>query len=257
VQVVWTPRQRRQQLLKFIQAKPGQAGLVYVRTRRDGEALAEWLSQQGFQTAAYHAGLSPDERRQIEKAWLSGTTQFVICTCAFGMGIDKPNVRWVVHFHSPLLLSEYVQEVGRAGRDGKPATALTLISETTGWLDPDDKQRRQFFVEQAQKQQRSAQALTHKLPTQGNVINVSREFKDGAIALSLLNSTGQLVWSDPFHYVMQPGNVDRTAQSNVQAAKQMTEYLKTRDCRWRFLLGAFGFASEAANRCGHCDNCCR
>ena len=257
VQVVWTPRQRRQQLLKFIQAKPGQAGLVYVRTRRDGEALAEWLSQQGFQTAAYHAGLSPDERRQIEKAWLSGTTQFVICTCAFGMGIDKPNVRWVVHFHSPLLLSEYVQEVGRAGRDGKPATALTLISETTGWLDPDDKQRRQFFVEQAQKQQRSAQALSHKLPTQGDVASVSRQFKDGAIALSLLNSTGQLAWSDPFHYVMQPRNVDRTAQSNVQAAKQMTEYLKTRDCRWRFLLGAFGFASEAVNRCGHCDNCCR
>ena len=257
VQVVWTPRQRRQQLLKFIQAKLGQAGLVYVRTRRDGEALAEWLSQQGFQTAAYHAGLSPDERRQIEKAWLSGTTQFVICTCAFGMGIDKPNVRWVVHFHSPLLLSEYVQEVGRAGRDGKPATALTLISETTVWLDPDDKQRRQFFVEQAQKQQRSAQALSHKLPTQGDVASVSRQFKDGAIALSLLNSTGQLAWSDPFHYVMQPRNVDRTALSNTQAAKQMTEYLKTRDCRWRFLLGAFGFVSEAVNRCGYCDNCCR
>jgi ATP-dependent DNA helicase RecQ len=257
VQVVWTPRQRRQQLLKFIQAKPGQAGLVYVRTRRDGETLAEWLSQQGFQTAAYHAGLSPDERRQMEKAWLGGSTQFVICTCAFGMGIDKSDCRWVVHFHSPLLLSEYVQEVGRAGRDGKPATALTLISETTGLLDPDDKQRRQFFIEQAQKQQRSAQALRHKLPTQGNITHVSREFKDGAIALSLLNSTGQLEWSDPFHYVMQPGKVDRAGQANTQAAKQMTDYLKTRDCRWRFLLGAFGFASEAVNRCGHCDHCCR
>ncbi|MBD2077955.1 ATP-dependent DNA helicase RecQ [Phormidium sp. FACHB-592] len=256
VQVVWTPRQRRQQMLKFIQAQLGQAGLVYVRTRRDSETLAEWLSQQGFQTAAYHAGLSADERRQLEKAWLGGTMHFVICTCAFGMGIDKPNVRWVVHFHSPLLLSEYVQEVGRAGRDGKPATALTLISETTGWLDPEDKQRRQFFVEQAQKQQRSAQALSHKLPTQGDVASVSRQFKDGVIALSLLNSTGHLEWSDPFHYVMKPGNVDRRGQSNTQAAKQMTEYLKTRDCRWRFLLGAFGFESDALSlRCGHCDNC--
>ncbi|XHX79986.1 MAG: RecQ family ATP-dependent DNA helicase [Stenomitos frigidus ULC029] len=257
VQVVWTPRQRRQQLLKFIQARLGQAGLVYVRTRRDGETLAEWLLQQGFQTAAYHAGLSPDERRQIEKAWLGGSTQFVVCTCAFGMGIDKPNVRWVVHFHSPLLLSEYVQEVGRAGRDGKPATALTLISETTGLLDPDDKQRRQFFIEQAEKQQRSAQALRHKLPSQGNVTSVSRQFKDGAIALSLLNSTGQLAWSDPFHYVMKPGNVDRSAQSNTHAAKQMTEYLKTRDCRWQFLLKAFGFEADALSlRCGHCDHCC-
>lgn len=258
VQVVWTPRQRRQQLLKFIQARTGQAGLVYVRTRRDGEALAEWLLQQGFQTAAYHAGLSPDERRQIEKDWLSGPTQFVICTCAFGMGIDKPNCRWVVHFHSPLLLSEYVQEVGRAGRDGKPAIALTLISETTGLLDPDDKQRRQFFLEQAEKQQRSAQALSHKLPPQGNVTTVSRAFKDGAIALSLLHSTGQLEWSDPFHYVMKPGNTHYAEQSNTHAAKQMSDYLKTKDCRWRFLLSAFGFGSEASKlRCGHCDSCCR
>ncbi|XGV98904.1 MAG: ATP-dependent DNA helicase RecQ [Leptolyngbya sp. BL-A-14] len=258
VQVVWTPRQRRQQLLKFIQAKPGQAGLVYVRTRRDGEALAEWLSQQGFQTAAYHAGLSPDERRQIEKAWLSGSMQFVVCTCAFGMGIDKPNCRWVVHFHAPLLLSEYVQEVGRAGRDGKPATALTLISETTGLLDPEDKQRRQFFVEQAEKQQRSAQLLSHKLPPQGDVTSVSREFKDGAIALSLLHSTGQLEWSDPFHYVMKPGSHHHKGQTNTDAAKQMSDYLKTKDCRWRFLLSAFGFGSEASKLCcGHCDSCCR
>jgi ATP-dependent DNA helicase RecQ len=254
VQVVWTPRQRRQQLLKFIQARPDQTGLVYVRTRRDGEALAEWLSQQGFKTAAYHAGLSPDERRQLEKAWLGGSTQFVVCTCAFGMGIDKPDVRWVVHFHSPLLLSEYVQEVGRAGRDGKSATALTLISETTGWLDPDDKQRRQFFIEQAEKQQRSAQALVHKLPPQGNVTSVNREFKDGAIALSLLNSTGQLEWSDPFHYVMKPGHTHAAGQSNTHAAQQMTDYLKTRDCRWRFLLKAFGFEAEGL-RCGHCDRC--
>lgn len=252
VQIVWTPRQRRQQMLKFIQARPGQTGLVYVRTRRDGEALAKWLSQQGFQTAAYHAGLSPDERRQLEKAWLSGSTQFVVCTNAFGMGIDKPNVRWVVHFHAPLLLSEYVQEVGRSGRDGKPATALTLMSETTGWLDPDDKQRRQFFLEQAAKQQRSAQALRYKLPPQGNVSSVSREFKDGAIALSLLHSVGQLEWTDPFHYMMQPGV--KQPEHNSHAAKQMTDYLKTKDCRWQFLLEAFGFGSEA-QRCGHCDRC--
>jgi ATP-dependent DNA helicase RecQ len=108
VQIVWTPRGRRQQLLKFIQAKPGQAGLVYVRTRRDSESLAEWLGQLGYATAAYHAGLSPDERRGIEAKWLNGEMPFVICTSAFGMGINKSNVRWVIHFHPPLLLSEYV-----------------------------------------------------------------------------------------------------------------------------------------------------
>ena len=258
VQVVWTPRQRRQQLLQFIQARPQQAGLVYVRTRTDSEQLAEWLSQQGFQTAAYHAGLSPVDRRQIEQAWLNGATQFVICTCAFGMGINKPDCRWVVHFHSPLLLSEYVQEVGRAGRDGKPATALTLISETTGFLDPEDKQRRQFFEQQAHKQQRTAQELARKLPPQGNVMTVGRQFKNGALALSLLHSTGQLHWADPFHYQIESRSTAKATQGNDRAVRQMTDFLKTRDCRWKFLLHAFGFGSEAPHfRCGHCDRCRR
>lgn len=145
VQLTWTPRGRRQQLQQFIQARAKTSGLVYVRTRRDSETLADGLKQQGYRTAAYHAGLSAAERRQIEAAWLSGDLIFVICTSAFGMGINKPDVRWVVHFHAPLLLSEYVQEVGRAGRDGKLAEALTLISEPTGWLDCDDRQRQQFF----------------------------------------------------------------------------------------------------------------
>ena len=109
VQTIWTPRGRRQQLLKFIQANPGQTGMVYVRSRRDSENLAQWLSQLGYATAAYHAGLSPDERRLIEANWLSGASVIVVCTSAFGMGINKPNVGWVVHFHAPALLSEYVQ----------------------------------------------------------------------------------------------------------------------------------------------------
>lgn len=259
VQVVWTPRQRRQQMLQFIRNQGRQAGLVYVRTRRDSEDLARWFSEQGFRTAPYHAGLIPDDRRQVEQAWLGDEIQFVVCTCAFGMGINKPNVRWVVHFHSPLLLSEYVQEVGRGGRDGKPATALTLISETTGFLDPDDKQRRNFFLQQAAEQQRLAQELVRKLPPQGEVAAVSRQFPNGAIALSLLHSLGQLDWTDPFHYVIRKGGDRGTSgQSNTHAANQMTAYLKTHDCRWRFLLHAFGFGDEAVNfRCGHCDNCRR
>lgn len=145
VQTIWTPRGRRQHLLKFIQVKPGQAGLVYVRTRRACENLAAWLEQQGYPTAAYHAGLSPDERRTIEASWLSGTMPFVVCTLAFGMGINKSDVRWVIHYHAPLLISEYVQEIGRAGRDGKLSTALMFVSEPTGWLDPEDKQRQRFL----------------------------------------------------------------------------------------------------------------
>ncbi|MBD2346220.1 RecQ family ATP-dependent DNA helicase [Anabaena subtropica] len=253
--IAWTPRGRKQQLVKFIQNRPQQAGLIYVRTRRDSEDLAAWLSQMGYATAIYHAGLGAAERREVEASWLGGKIPFVVCTCAFGMGINKPDVRWVVHYHAPHLLSEYVQEIGRAGRDGKPAEALTLVSEPTGWLDSEDKQRQQFFQAKMRSQQQTAQQLIKRLPQQGNVNTVSKEFPDGAIALALLHSSGQLNWLDPFHYkIVHKTNNQPSTQ--LQATKQMTQYLNTKQCRWQFLLNAFGFTQEATNwHCGHCDNC--
>lgn len=260
VQTVWTPRGRRQQLLRFIRAKPGQAGLVYVRTRRDSSSLADWLGQLGYVTAAYHAGLGPDERRAIEASWLSGAMPFVVCTSAFSMGINKPDVRWVVHFHAPLLLSEYVQEIGRAGRDGKQSIALTLMSEPTGWLDPEDKQRRQFFEEKLRSQYSYAQQLAKKLPSQGEVSAVARQFPDGAIALALLHSAGFLDWQGPFHYTIDKlhQSVQLRPQAQFRVVQDMIQYLTTRQCRWQFLLRAFGFSTEADNlHCGRCDNCLR
>ncbi|MBE9128153.1 MULTISPECIES: RecQ family ATP-dependent DNA helicase [unclassified Coleofasciculus] len=260
VQTVWTPRGRRQQMLKFIQAKSEQIGLVYVRSRRDSEELAQWFGQRGYVTAAYHAGLSAEERREIEGRWLSGKTQFVICTCAFGMGINKPDVRWVVHFQSPQLLSEYIQEVGRGGRDGKPSDALTLVSEPTGWLNPEDKQRRQFFADKVRSQYQDTQRLVKKLPVEGEVAAVAKQFQGGAVALALLHSAGQLEWQDPFRY-RKHSSIDSRALTQLSAMQQevqsqMTRYLTTRDCRWQFLLRAFGLTKEAVGfKCAHCDNC--
>lgn len=256
VQTVWTPRGRRQQLLNFIKARPKEAGLVYVRTRKDSENLAELLAGAGYKTAAYHAGLSPESRRKIETAWLNNDLKFVTCTCAFGMGINKPDVRWVVHFQAPLLLSEYIQEIGRGGRDGKPSIALTLISEPTGLLYPDDKQRAQFFQDKLRSQFREAQQLAKQLPAKGDADAVGREFPESAIALSILHSSGQLKWEDPFNYVINKSAQQKAAESNFTAAAEMAKYLKHRECRWQFLLQAFGFANEAKSmRCGHCDNC--
>jgi ATP-dependent DNA helicase RecQ len=256
VQIVWTPRGRRKQLLDFIKARPKQAGLVYVRTRKDSEKLADLLEAEGYETAAYHAGLSPEERRQIEKAWLNGDIKFVTCTSAFGMGINKADVRWVVHYQAPLLLSEYIQEIGRGGRDGKSAIALTLISEPTGLLYPEDKQRGQFFQDKLRSQYREAQQLAKNLPAKGNVDAVSREFPESAIALSILHSSGQLKWENPFNYVINKSAQQKGEKQNFTAAAEMAKYLKHRQCRWQFLLQAFGFANEAKSmRCGHCDNC--
>lgn len=253
VESVSTPRQRRQKLLALIKTQPG-SGLVYVRSRRAGEELAEWLTHQGYRTVAYHAGLKSSDRRQIEQAWLHDRLKFVVCTCAFGMGIDKAAVRWIVHYHAPFLMSEYVQEIGRAGRDGKPAIAVLLKSS---WLDAEDRQRWQFFSTQERNQIRKAQTLIQKLPQQGNVEQVSRDWKGAAIALSLLHSSEQLVWTDPFHYQMlSRQRFPRTSLLN--STQSMQSYLKTKTCRWQLILQSFGFESETINfACGHCDRCQR
>jgi ATP-dependent DNA helicase RecQ len=174
------------------------------------------------------------------------------------MGISGQNkVRWVFHFHAPTLLSEYVQEVGRAGRDGEPAEAMMLISEPTGWLDSEDKQRQQFFLNQERQHRQIAQELIHQIPSQGEVSAVVRQFKNAAIALSLLHSTGQLEWLDPFHYVITRSTAPLSPLQSY-ATQKMTQYLITRQCRWKFILKNFGFAdaAEALERgCGHCDRC--
>ncbi len=252
VQTVWSPRNRRERVGRLAQA--GGCGLVYARTRRDTETLAAWLGDRGVASAAYHAGLAGAERRRIEDQWLSGAIPVVVCTSAFGMGVDKPDVRWVVHFHPPLLLAEYLQEIGRAGRDRQPARAIALVSEPTGWLDPSDRQRQQSFLDRQRDLYRRAAALVPRLPERGSLIEVTGQHRDGAIALSLLQAAGQLRWLDPFHYQIQPPA--RIAPPDATAVQTLRRYWRTRDCRWRFVRVAFGDRNVAADwRCGHCDRC--
>jgi ATP-dependent DNA helicase RecQ len=256
VKTIWTSRGRRQALLKFIKSHP-QSGLVYVRTRRDSEELAEWLQKEGLSASAYHAGLTYKMRRTLEADWINSKLQFVVCTCAFGMGINKSNVRWIAHFHPPLLLSEYVQEIGRAGRDGKVAEALMLVSEPTGWLDSEDQQRRLFFQNQELKQRQIAQQLMNRIPPQGNIEAVAKQFPQGEIALSLLHVTGQLQWQDPFNYILNPAAVPQKNTSNV-TVEPIERYIRAKQCRWQFILQSFGFSGEAdslKDGCGHCDRC--
>jgi ATP-dependent DNA helicase RecQ len=259
ISIAWSPRDRRQQLLRFIQDRPKQSGLIYTRTRRETEELAVWLHTQNHATAAYHAGLSAEERRAIEAAWLSDTIPFVICTSAFGLGMNKPATRWVVHFQPPLLLAEYLQEIGRAGRDGQSADALLLISEPTGLLDPTDQQRRQFLETQRYKHYQTAQALVNQLPRQGEVNTIHRQFPNSAIALAILHSVDCLDWNDPFHYTIRSTTfqLKSSLQSQHAIARAMNQYLTTRECRWLFLLRGFGFKGQANVTCGHCDNCNR
>ena len=255
VQTIWTPKGRRQALLKFIQKQGKQSGLIYTRTRRGTEALAQWFAQKGYSVRAYHGGLGASQRRHIEAQWIEGDCQFVVCTSAFGMGINKADCRFVAHYEVPSLIAEYVQEVGRGGRDGKPAEALSLVSEPTGLLAPEDKQRWQFFEQKAKEMERSAARLAKQIPAQGNVDEVRRQFRDGNQALALLHRNGQLRWIDPFTYQLVSKRGDKKEKAEF-GASVMKRYLFTRRCRWQVLLEEFGFEDEAKGMvCGECDRC--
>jgi ATP-dependent DNA helicase RecQ len=116
----------RAQVLAYAAARRGRSGIVYCASRTRTETLAQALREAGHAALAYHAGLQAEERRRVEAAFQREDGLIVVATVAFGMGIDKPDIRWVLHADLPKSVEGYYQEIGRAGRDGLPAEALTL-----------------------------------------------------------------------------------------------------------------------------------
>lgn len=124
------------------------SGIVYAATRRGVEAWAEWLTQQGEAAVAYHGGLTAPERAQAQQAWITDQARLVVATNAFGMGIDKPSVRAVIHVDVPGSLEAYYQEAGRAGRDGQRAYAVLLFT-------PQDEATQRALIEESHPDARS------------------------------------------------------------------------------------------------------
>jgi ATP-dependent DNA helicase RecQ len=119
---------RQNKLLEILQNVKG-SGIVYCKSRKHTKDVAGLLNLNGIKADFYHAGLSNDERNKRQESWINNATRIMVCTNAFGMGIDKPNVRVVVHYGVPDCLENYYQEAGRAGRDGKRAYAVLLFND--------------------------------------------------------------------------------------------------------------------------------
>ncbi len=117
----------RKQILAYAEARRGQSGIVYCGTRAKTETLARALSETGHSACAYHGGMEAEQRRIVERRFQTEDGLIVVATVAFGMGVDKPDIRWVAHADLPKSIEAYYQEIGRAGRDGAPAETLTLF----------------------------------------------------------------------------------------------------------------------------------
>ena len=238
-------------------------GLLYAATRRDTETYAAELTERGLRAEAYHAGRKQSERDQVHEQFLDDELDVVVATTAFGMGIDKPNVRFVIHADIPESLDAYYQEIGRSGRDGEPAAAVLHYR-------PEDLGLRKFFGTHTPDEEALLAVLTALRAASGPVAKKVLAEQTGFSPRKL---TGLLNELEETRYVKAgkrgvridagaklPRVVERAvelaeARQRVDRSRieMMRGYAETDGCRRQFLLGYFG--EDLPEPCGNCDNC--
>ncbi|MDR6507239.1 ATP-dependent DNA helicase RecQ [Arthrobacter oryzae] len=257
-----TDRDKRRAVTEQVAELRG-PGLLYAATRKDTEAYAAELTERGLRAEAYHAGRKQGERDRVHEQFLDDHLDVVVATTAFGMGIDKPNVRFVIHADIPESLDSYYQEIGRSGRDGEPAAAVLHYR-------PEDLGLRKFFGTHAPdaesllavlevlraadgplKQKALAEQTSlssRKLTGLLNQLQETRAVKAGKRGIRL--KSGATLPAVVERAVEQAEARQRVDRSRIE---MMRGYAETDGCRRQFLLGYFG--EDLPEPCGNCDTC--
>jgi ATP-dependent DNA helicase RecQ len=224
-------------------------GIAYVATRKAAEHYADELSMRGVRSAAYHAGLPKRIREDVQQQFMAGAIDVMVATSAFGMGIDKPDIRFVIHAQAPESPDEYYQQVGRAGRDGDPALGMLFYR-------PEDLGLARFFTASIPKVDNVA-AVLGAMATDGVGSRADLADRTGLSVravgriLNLLDETGLDADSSAVDQVIARAEAYRSIQKS--RIEMMRAYAETQRCRRQFLLRYFG--EIEANICGDCDNC--
>lgn len=286
---------KRRRLLSLAEQTQG-ATIVYTATVKAAEAVAALLRDAGHEAVLYHGRLRASERQQAQAAFMEGRARWMVATNAFGLGIDKADIRQVIHYQLPAGLDVYYQESGRAGRDGEPA-------ENTLLFVPSDRAVQQFFLNGRYPVPEDAQALLNALAAappknaandaaaedastdaaEGDTASaqadgwtletlrdrLKRPLNKLRVLAGLLRREGWIEGDDAGVLRLvdpAPGDVaalgaalkryEDKAELDHRRLEQIVFYAQTGQCRWRVMLDAFG-ESEGVERCGCCDNCRR
>ncbi|HET7311669.1 MAG TPA: RecQ family ATP-dependent DNA helicase [Mycobacteriales bacterium] len=240
-------------------------GLVYTATRKDAESYAVALAELGLRAASYHAGMRARAREHVHQRFLDDELDVVVATTAFGMGIDKPNVRFVIHADVPESLDAYYQEIGRAGRDGEPAATVLFYR-------PEDLGLRKFFTSSSADpvvlQRVTKLVELHGGPIEPPALREAARLSSTRLtaAVNLLEDARALTVDENGRIALAdeaPSPAD-AAEAAMQRAKEreavdrsrvelVRGYAETPGCRRQFLLGYFGESYDAP--CDACDRC--
>nr|WP_048345148.1 ATP-dependent DNA helicase RecQ [Limosilactobacillus mucosae] len=231
VDQVENDQQKRQRLVKWLHELGG-GGIIYFSSRKLANELADWLGEMtGLEVAAYHAGISAIDRFRIQQQFMQGQLQVVCATSAFGMGINKDDIRYVIHYHLPGSLESYVQEIGRAGRNQKPALALLMYS-------PGDEQiQRQLSQIELPSQAVVEKVQQKKLP--GNALGPQAELIEFYL-------------SHGWNYARLTAMLKKRGRLVNQQLAAMLSYVSEKKCRRANIMRYFG---ELPVDCPNCCDC--
>jgi DNA topoisomerase-3 len=250
------PDQRTDLAVQLLREPARRPGIVYVPTRKQAEAVAAQL-QSEFPCAAYHAGLDADTRKRVQQQFLDGHVDVMVATIAFGMGIDKPDIRTVIHTALPGSVEAYYQEIGRAGRDGRPSRAILMHSYA-------DRYTHDFFFERDYPPVQALDAIASRLrsePQPKELLKVACRM-DGEIfdkAFEKLWILGGAVVDSEENASAGEGGWRRAYLELVEQRRTqvdlMIRYADASHCRMSTLVRHFGDVADGEAPCGICDFC--